>query len=602
MAVPELSSVNYVAMWEKNDWPFFLNLASYPLSVHPDRERLALMFAGAALQLDNAAESSQLLDKALALVETTHKLRTFMLASHQVQLGKAAFVADKQAEALTYFQKAWVEGGRLIKPLFYPFLCEAAEHQLQSGEVRAAIQTWQDVATIIQEHTPKHVYHRMSYCYSVNHKGFGGSKEENRLWGDCHKHDVLEYFHQQLQPDFYFEIGVDEGLSLVHAKGKALGIDARPELKLGVELPSQTQIIGLSSDEFFRDCVREAFSTAPDLAFIDGMHLFEFALRDFINLERYSAPHTLVAIDDIYPCHPVQAERRRRSGAWTGDVWKLLPVLQKYRPDLLLIPLRSYTTGLLLIAGLDASNKELEHNYYEILRDYHANLAVPESILKRQGSIASNHSLLSLLLTQLKTAKETGANRNQVVKALQLLKPLLQQALQLPDTVSGPKTMELLAIEEAHAEAQKFTVRLFFPQGREPVEIDDASIKEKLQAGQWQEVFFSFTYSSIDKPISFGPAAKPGLIEVASIRMTDNNSGLDILSLFSKEQLDSLQIGGDAFKVEHPERFLVYSYADNPVIYFPIFHTHEAEFNLTIVLRLVTDIIELRNLWSYQAG
>jgi hypothetical protein len=61
----------------------------------------------------------------------------------------------------------------------------------------------------------------------------------------------------------------------------------------------------------------------PDLVFIDGMQLFEFALRDLINVERHAAPQTLVAIDDIYPCHPTQAERQRRSGAWTGDIWKV---------------------------------------------------------------------------------------------------------------------------------------------------------------------------------------------------------------------------------------------------------------------------------------
>ncbi|MCP9889359.1 hypothetical protein KBY96_15695 [Cyanobium sp. ATX 6A2] len=94
----------------------------------------------------------------------------------------------------------------------------------------------------------------------------------------------------------------------------------------------------------------------------------EFALRDLINSERYMAPWGLVVIDDIYPCHPAQASRRRRTGAWTGDVWKLLPLLRSHRPDLTLLCLNAHTTGLLLIAGLDASNTLLSRVYPEAVR------------------------------------------------------------------------------------------------------------------------------------------------------------------------------------------------------------------------------------------
>jgi hypothetical protein len=58
----------------------------------------------------------------------------------------------------------------------------------------------------------------------------------------------------------------------------------------------------------------------------------EFALRDLINVEHHAAPYTLVAIDDIYPCHPTQAERHRRSGSWTGDIWKLHQILRACHP------------------------------------------------------------------------------------------------------------------------------------------------------------------------------------------------------------------------------------------------------------------------------
>ncbi|WP_337133804.1 class I SAM-dependent methyltransferase, partial [Staphylococcus aureus] len=94
------------------------------------------------------------------------------------------------------------------------------------------------------------------------------------------------------------------------------------------------KLVRSTSDEFFFKHANEFLKQPPDLAFIDGMHLFEYALRDFINIERHSSSNTLVVIDDIYPNHPAQAERDRRTRAWTGDVWKLHAILTDYRPDL----------------------------------------------------------------------------------------------------------------------------------------------------------------------------------------------------------------------------------------------------------------------------
>lgn len=102
---------------------------------------------------------------------------------------------------------------------------------------------------------------------------------------------------------------------------------------------------------------------APDLMFIDGMHLSEFTLRDFINVERWASPNTRVVIDDIFANHPVQAERRRATRVWTGEVWKLHHCLSMHRPDLLLLVLDAEPTdrptGLLLVAVMSVTNSRL---------------------------------------------------------------------------------------------------------------------------------------------------------------------------------------------------------------------------------------------------
>jgi hypothetical protein len=136
-------------------------------------------------------------------------------------------------------------------------------------------------------------------------------------------------------------------------------------------VPPEVRLYRTTSDDFFEAQAAEAFADGPpDLALIDGMHLFEYALRDFIEVERHATPGTLVVIDDIFPNHPLQAERRRQSRVWMGDVWKLCDCLARFRPDLLLLALDTAPSGLLLVAGLDPGNRTLSQHYNPILGDY----------------------------------------------------------------------------------------------------------------------------------------------------------------------------------------------------------------------------------------
>jgi hypothetical protein len=142
-----------------------------------------------------------------------------------------------------------------------------------------------------------------------------------------------------------------------------------------------------------------------DLVFIDGMHLFEYALRDFINTEKYSDVHTLVVIDDIFPAHPAQAERDRRTRAWTGDVWKLLVVLQQYRPDLRLLMLDAFPTGLLCISGLNKNDHTLEALYEYVLKSFDPASIPPDEILNRQASVSCMSGLLEQIIKEVSMAR-----------------------------------------------------------------------------------------------------------------------------------------------------------------------------------------------------
>lgn len=221
--------------------------------------------------------------------------------------------------------------------------------------------------------------------------------------------DVLDRLHRELAPALYLEIGVRKGASLALARRSAVGVDPQPDIEY--DLAEMTRIFEMTSDRFFDVHSEEALAgRAPDLVFIDGMHRFEYALRDFMNVEAVSASGTVVAIDDIYPNHPVQASRTRRTIVWAGDVWKLHACLSSYRPDLFLLPLDASPTGLLLVCGLDARNRVLWDDYDSIIRRYREGESdAPLSVLRREGAVDPHDHIVGALtreMTQRRSAAE----------------------------------------------------------------------------------------------------------------------------------------------------------------------------------------------------
>jgi hypothetical protein len=107
------------------------------------------------------------------------------------------------------------------------------------------------------------------------------------LHGD-NKHDLLPRIHQHLQPRTYVEIGVETGASLRLALPGTLALGIDPQPQLTKPLRRNARVFRLTSDEFFaRHDLRAELKGQPvDFALIDGMHHFEYALRDFMNLER----------------------------------------------------------------------------------------------------------------------------------------------------------------------------------------------------------------------------------------------------------------------------------------------------------------------------
>lgn len=191
---------------------------------------------------------------------------------------------------------------------------------------------------------------------------------------------VLTRIHEYVKPATYLEIGVDQGESfkVVDPTTVALGIDPNPHIDAA--LSPNHRVFRETSDDFFEqhDVNSELGGKKLDLAFIDGMHQMEFALRDFINVEKYCSKDSIVLVHDVYPIDAISASRERVSQFWSGDIWRLILILKKYRPDLAVNVIATRPTGLAIIQNPDPQSRVLAERQHEIIDEF---LAIDITVL-----------------------------------------------------------------------------------------------------------------------------------------------------------------------------------------------------------------------------
>jgi tetratricopeptide (TPR) repeat protein len=184
--------------------------------------------------------------------------------------------------------------------------------------------------------------------------------------------EMLSRLHRHLTPGLYVEVGVFQGQSLRLAlpDTHVVGIDPAPGL---TEPPGPNHsIVAQTSDEFFgrHDLASVFRGRAIDMAFIDGMHRFEYALRDFANVERHARKDSVVLMHDCWPMDRTTAARERVTQLWSGDVWRLIALLKKYRPDLIVRTIGAPPTGLGLVLNLDPSSRFIMDNHDRLVEEY----------------------------------------------------------------------------------------------------------------------------------------------------------------------------------------------------------------------------------------
>jgi Methyltransferase domain len=226
------------------------------------------------------------------------------------------------------------------------------------------------------------------------------------------RHELLQLLHQKTQPRTYLEIGIRTGRSMVLSRCRSIGVD--PSFKIDNPIHCDVQLIKATSDEFFaREQPLAHFDGVPvDLAFIDGMHLSDFALRDFINIEPFMADTGVVVLDDVLPRNGLEAARDRKTGPWTGDVYKVAEILQRRRPDLVVLLVNTAPTGTAVVIGLDQASTILKDTYAEE-EDYLLRpdpQTPPLEYMERSVAIEPDALIDSPVWEQILTIRESGTS------------------------------------------------------------------------------------------------------------------------------------------------------------------------------------------------
>ncbi|MFF3289539.1 class I SAM-dependent methyltransferase [Streptomyces sp. NPDC003023] len=223
------------------------------------------------------------------------------------------------------------------------------------------------------------------------------------------RHGFLRQLHRTYKPRNYLEIGVNDGRSLALSRVPSVAVD--PAFRVVTSISCDVHLVRATSDDFFarkdplvhlrtgRNPFRALARKDPlnalggepklELSFIDGMHLFEYALRDFMNVERHSRWSSVIVLDDMLPRSVDEAARDRHTKFWAGDVYKVVQVLRKYRPDLVVVEIDTAPTGVVAVFGADPENTVLKNAYDKIIEEFVVPdpQDVPEEVLVRKHAV-----------------------------------------------------------------------------------------------------------------------------------------------------------------------------------------------------------------------
>lgn len=214
-------------------------------------------------------------------------------------------------------------------------------------------------------------------------------------------YEFLAVLHDQLQPRGYLEIGVRHGDSLRLANCRSIGVDPNPAMRPGEF--GNYRVYDLTSDQFFDNYADEVLHEFPvDLVYIDGMHLYEYALRDFINVARYANERTVIVFDDTHPYNRAIATREQPPGDWTGDVWKTMELIELCMDygSMKSAQVDVSPTGAFVVWDLKPEfDVQRRFAPFFVTNDFGQEMPVPADIVDRSNTIPPDEAINQILET-----------------------------------------------------------------------------------------------------------------------------------------------------------------------------------------------------------
>ena len=151
--------------------------------------------------------------------------------------------------------------------------------------------------------------------------------------------DLINDIAKIIDAHSYLEIGVETGLTFNQIKiFQKTAVDPRFLFDYQRDFRTNLSFHEITSDVFFKKLAENEIKNRKfDLIFIDGLHLFEQVLKDFINSVNHINTGGVIVIDDTVPidefsalpsqkdCYRLRIESgRHNDGSWQGDVYELI--------------------------------------------------------------------------------------------------------------------------------------------------------------------------------------------------------------------------------------------------------------------------------------
>ena len=163
------------------------------------------------------------------------------------------------------------------------------------------------------------------------------------------RQQVIQTLMKEKKLNNYLEIGVFNGHIFFRVKSN-FKVAVDPEFRFGALRKFVKSLLNprnfrnkyfeKTSDAFFQEDAPSLLNNKKfDIALIDGMHEYEYALRDVENTLQYLSPNGIIVMHDCNPKTKLAAssfdewKQRQFAGTWNGDVWKVMLHMQSLRSD-----------------------------------------------------------------------------------------------------------------------------------------------------------------------------------------------------------------------------------------------------------------------------